>query len=272
EMIPDRLPAELRDIITSFPAGALQFEVGIQTFNEDVAARIKRRQNYERTVDNLRFLLQESEAYIHADLIYGLPGESLESFSAGFDRLVALGPQEIQANLLKRLRGTPIVRHNDTFAMVYSPDPPYELQHNRDLDARALERLKSFSRFWDLVSNSGNFVETAAALREGAASPFERFLTLSDALHARFGRTHAIALDELAEGVFVFLTENLGRDPRAASSMLARDYARCGRTRMPVFLRRFGIGDAPRAAGPGTRLKRQARRNVEQAFRLRGAA
>ena len=43
--------------------------------------------------------------HLHADLIVGLPGETLESFAAGFDRLVALGPQEIQVGILKRLRG-----------------------------------------------------------------------------------------------------------------------------------------------------------------------
>jgi len=34
------LPAELREVIAKFPPGALQFEVGIQTFNDEVAARI----------------------------------------------------------------------------------------------------------------------------------------------------------------------------------------------------------------------------------------
>ena len=38
EMIPDRLPESLREIIARFPPGALQFEVGIQTFNPEVAA------------------------------------------------------------------------------------------------------------------------------------------------------------------------------------------------------------------------------------------
>ena len=38
EMIPDRLPESLREIIAKFPPGALQFEVGIQTFNEEVSA------------------------------------------------------------------------------------------------------------------------------------------------------------------------------------------------------------------------------------------
>jgi radical SAM superfamily enzyme YgiQ (UPF0313 family) len=43
EMIPDRLPESLREIIAKFLPGALQFEVGIQTFNPEVAALISRR-------------------------------------------------------------------------------------------------------------------------------------------------------------------------------------------------------------------------------------
>ena len=58
--------------------------------------------------------------HIHADLIAGLPGETVESFAAGFDRLIALGPQEIQVGMLKRLRGTPIVQHDAEWQMVYN--------------------------------------------------------------------------------------------------------------------------------------------------------
>ena len=39
-MIPDRLPTALRELIAQFQPGVLQFEVGVQTFNEEVAARI----------------------------------------------------------------------------------------------------------------------------------------------------------------------------------------------------------------------------------------
>src|SRR5204863_4372554 len=55
EMVPDRLPEPLREVISRFPSGALQFEVGIQTFDEEVGARIKRRQNYTRLENNFRF-------------------------------------------------------------------------------------------------------------------------------------------------------------------------------------------------------------------------
>ena len=160
EMVPDRLPEALREVIAKFPPGALQFEVGVQTFNEEVSRRISRRQDYQKLEDNFRFLRKETGVHIHADLIAGLPGETLESFAAGFDRLIALGPQEIQVGILKRLRGTPIARHDAEWQMIYNPYPPYEILQNRLIDFSAMQRLRRFARYWDLVGNSGNFVET----------------------------------------------------------------------------------------------------------------
>ena len=43
EMVPDRLPPELRELIARFPPGQMQLEVGVQTFNPEVAALISRR-------------------------------------------------------------------------------------------------------------------------------------------------------------------------------------------------------------------------------------
>ncbi len=56
EMIPDRLPEALRELIRQFPEGALQFEVGIQTFNDAVAGLISRRQDNAKVEENLRWL------------------------------------------------------------------------------------------------------------------------------------------------------------------------------------------------------------------------
>ena len=54
EMIPDRFPEPLRDSIRRFPPGALQFEVGVQTFNERTAELISRRQDNQKLEENLR--------------------------------------------------------------------------------------------------------------------------------------------------------------------------------------------------------------------------
>src|SRR2546427_12024445 len=87
----------------------------------------------------------------------GLPGESVESFAAGFDRLVGLGPQEIQVGLLKRLRGTPIVRHDAAWGMRYNPHPPYEVLQTQLIDFATMQSLRRFAKYWELVANSGNF-------------------------------------------------------------------------------------------------------------------
>ena len=70
EMIPDRLPSELRPVIASFPPGVLQFEVGIQSFNPQVCDRIGRRQKFEAIEANLTFLADHTGAvsYTHLTL------------------------------------------------------------------------------------------------------------------------------------------------------------------------------------------------------------
>jgi len=264
EMVPDRLPEQLRDVIARFPAGALQFEVGIQTFNEEVGQLIKRRQNYPRLEENLGFLRNHTGVHIHADLIAGLPGESLESFANGFDRLIALAPQEIQVGILKRLRGTPIVRHDADWQMVYNSHPPYEILQNRLLDFATMQKLRRFSRYWDLVGNSGNFVETIPLLWHGQPSPFWAFKRWSEWLFARINRTDSIALARLMELLFEFLTSEMKLDSRDAAGALWRDYQRGDRHDKPAFLRPFlalELSTPPRRKSLSV-PKRQARRLV----------
>lgn len=239
EMIPDRLPAELREIIAKFPPGALQFEVGVQTFNPEVAALISRRQNYERLANNFNFLRRETGVHIHADLIVGLPGETVESFAAGFDRLIALGPQEIQMGILKRLRGTPIVRHDAEWRMVYNAHPPYGVLQNRLIDFATMQRLRRFAKYWDLVGNSGNFVATIQLIWSKGASPFNNFLRFSDWLYAKIARTDSIALARMMELLFEFLTREFALDAKLVAEMFWCDCQRTGRRVTPNFLKAF---------------------------------
>jgi hypothetical protein len=260
EMIPDRLPEALREVIAQFPAGALQFEVGIQTFNEAVSKSISRRQDCARLEENLRFLREETGVHVHADLIAGLPGETLESFGAGFDRLVSLGPQEIQVGILKRLRGTPIVRHDKEWEMIYSAHPPYEILRNKLLDFGTLQRLGRFARYWDLTANSGNFTETTPLIWSRGQGAFAAFMDFSGWFYARIGRRHGIALETLAELLFEYLTSRAGVAPETAAPALWSDWRRGGRREKPPFLAAHILDEAVQPARPsGLAPKRQAR-------------
>lgn len=265
EMIPDRLPPELRAIIAKFPPGSLQFEVGIQSFNPEVGTLISRRQNYERMSDNFHFLRTETGVHIHADLIIGLPGETVASFGVGFDRLVALGPQEIQVGILKRLRGTPIIRHDAEWQMIYNAHPPYDILQNKLIDFATMQRLRRFAKYWDLVGNSGNFVETLPLIWSGG-TPFTSLLRFSDWLYAQLGRTDTIALVRLAEKIFEFLTHELNQEKNFAAEALWRDWQRLGHRDPPELLREFLPKESVvhRAAKTSALPKRQARHLTAQ--------
>lgn len=246
EMVPDRLPSELRELIRRFPKGSLQFEVGIQTWSPEVAKLVSRRQDYAKIRENFAFLSQETGVHTHADLIAGLPGETIESFAEGFDSVTALGPDEVQVGILKRLRGTPIIRHDCEWGMVYQEHPPYQVLKTRTMDFETMQRMTRFAHFWDLVANSGNFKNTMVIIGELSAqrsrpSLFWEMEALTAYLSRKHPQGHGVALLSLLESVWTYLRDEKKVDETRLRDALIRDYSldHLGRTKrdVPVFLR-----------------------------------
>ena len=235
EVVPDSLPDRLKVLIAQFPAGALQFEVGIQSFNPEVQQRVSRKQDNVKTADNLRWLVNESRAHVHADLIFGLPGETLASFADGFDQLHALAPHEIQFGILKRLRGTPITRHTAEFAMVYDPQTPYTILQNSTVDFATLQRVNRFARYWDLIASSGRFASALKLLLE-PGSAFGNFMAFSDWLWQTTGKTHEFAHEKLVDLLHDYLTEHRALAVTAVRSALLADYLASGARGKPDCL------------------------------------
>ncbi|SEA21287.1 Radical SAM superfamily enzyme YgiQ, UPF0313 family [Thiothrix caldifontis] len=234
ELIPDHLPEVLKERIARFPAGSLQFEIGIQTFNPTVQALISRKQDNAKSADNIRWLREHSEAHLHTDLIFGLPGEDLTSFGEGFDRLIRLNPHEIQVGILKRLRGTPIIRHTAAFGMVYNPQPPYNILRTDRVDFDTLQQMNRFARYWDMIANSGRFTHTLPLLLGDA--PFARFWELSVWIYAQVQQTHQIALPRLFVLVHGAGQAVLGIEQAVLEDTLLKDYAVTGQKGQIPFL------------------------------------
>jgi len=236
EVIPDHLPDRLKTLLAQFPPGLLQLEVGVQSFNEAVQKTISRRQDNTATEANLRWLLAHSHAHLHADLIFGLPSETLPSFANGFDRLLAIGPHEIQLGILKRLRGAPVARHTEAHGMVYAAEAPYTVLQTGVVDADTLARFTRFARYWDLLANSGRFGQTLALLLDQApgASPFWRFWALSERLWQRLDATHKLTPEALVDALFDDLSQNL--PPDTVRQALLADYLASGAKSNPKAL------------------------------------
>lgn len=235
ELIPDRLPEVLLGLLPRFPENSLQFEIGIQSFNPEVQQRISRKQQHERTCHNLRWLRENTQAHIHADLIFGLPGETLESFGQGFDLLHSLGPQEIQVGILKRLRGTPIDRHSAEFDMRYMSTPPYRILSHRHADFTTVQRMVRFARYWDLIGNSGRFPNALPMLLDD--KPFENFMQLSDWLFSTTTQTHRIALPRLFELLREHLVSVRSMGSTSVHETLLADFQHNRLKGLPKFMR-----------------------------------
>ena len=255
ELIPDHLPEALKEVISRFPEGSLQFEIGIQSFDPDVQHLISRRQDNAKSMENIRWLRDHTQAHLHTDLIAGLPGETLESFTKSFDLLASLNPHEIQLGILKRLRGTPIIRHTAEYQLRFNPNPPYNILATRDMDFSTLQRISRFARYWDMIANSGRFSHSRDLIL--ADQPFSRFMRFSDWLYATIEQTHKISLKRLFSLVYQGMVETLGIPATQADETLQRDYAVSGEKGLPPF------GELPSQAEKqkksGGTLQRQSR-------------
>lgn len=242
ELVPDRLPTEIRELIKLFPAGSLQFEVGIQTLNPVVAKNISRNNNLGKVAENFSFIRGQTQVHTHADLIVGLPGETLESFAAGFNQLALYGPDEIQVGILKRLKGTPIARHEAGFKMLYSEAPPFQIISTSTMDYGTLQKMNRFAKFWDLYANSGEFKHFMTWLKVNSKdSYFAGFFEFSEYLSKVFNDTHSLALATLAEKAWSFMLLKEVSNTEAAE-VIEQDYCYGAKRRdVPPFLKSLGV-------------------------------
>jgi len=238
EVIPDHFPDSIKEKIKQFPAGALQFEIGIQTLNLEVAKNISRNLKLDKIQKNIAFLEQETKAHIHLDLIVGLPGESLESFGKNLNKLVSLSSCEIQIGILKKLSGTYINRHDIEHAMVYSDYPPYDILKNNQLSFKDIQIMKRFARFWDLTYNSGNFKNSISYLWKDQ-SVYENFYNFSLWIYTQTDSTYKISLVRLGELLFTYLKEVKKLDPNTFTKAMLNDMMKLKGRAIPHYLKPY---------------------------------
>jgi radical SAM superfamily enzyme YgiQ (UPF0313 family) len=234
EMTPDGLSARLRQLLQAFPPGVLHIEAGIQSFDPTVLARVNRRVNISRAVEGIDWLVREAKADVHADLIAGLPGETLSGFMAGFDRLYALAPSEIQVGVLKRLHGTLVAE--DGQGARFRNVAPYDVLETPCLSANELDGIRRFAAHWDRVVNRGHFPLSIQRLLAETESAWQCFDSLSQTLASRYG-LYGIGLVELSGAILDALLDG-GVAESEAKALVRSDYLDGGRRQhLPAFLR-----------------------------------
>ncbi len=183
EIAGDILRESTLEILSHMPRGAVQLEIGMQSFNEDTLLAINRKTNTAKLVQNVRRLIGFGNMHIHIDLIAGLTGEDLQSFEKSFDIGYRLGAHMLQMGFLKLLHGAAMREHPDEYPCSFSPEPPYEVMETPWLSASELKALKNCEDALERMYNSGRFLFTLDYLiNEVGYTPFRLFYEWGNAL------------------------------------------------------------------------------------------
>ncbi len=212
EIAADILTEELFEIIEEMPCGSVQFEVGIQSFNEDTLKRINRKTDIQKLCKNVRRLLSFNNCHIHIDLIAGLPGENMESFKNSFNKAYSLGAHMLQLGFLKILHGSPMSENKELYPCEYSADPPYEVVCTPWISGDELTKFHKCENELERLYNSGRFKRTLAyVLSKTKITPFDLFFDMSEFL-LKNGENGSIPLDRYTNLAFEFFSLLDGTD------------------------------------------------------------
>ncbi len=184
EIAGDILKESTLDILSSMPRGAVQLEIGMQSFNEETLKIINRKTNTEKLVQNIRRLIGFDNMHIHIDLIAGLTGEDLESFKNSFNIGYSLKAHMLQMGFLKLLYGAEMRENQEKYPCIFNEEPPYEVISTPCLSSDEIKMLKNCEDALDRLYNSGRFLLTLDYLTEEAGiSPFDLFNGFGNAVN-----------------------------------------------------------------------------------------
>ena len=108
EANPDDLTEEYVKEINTLPINRVS--MGIQSFHDRTLRLVGRRHTAGEAIEAVRRLQRVGITNISIDLIYGLPGESLDDWSHSLDQAIALGVKHISAYHLTYEEGTRLWR------------------------------------------------------------------------------------------------------------------------------------------------------------------
>ena len=212
EIAADIMTEELFQIIAELPKGSVQFEIGIQSFNENTLRKINRKTNLQKVTENVKHLLSFGNCHIHIDLIAGLPEEDFESFRNSFNKAYGIGADMLQLGFLKILHGSPMKEDQELYPCEYTKEPPYEVVSTPWINEAELAVLHKCENELERLYNSGRFRRTLDyVLAVCNKTPFDLFIKMGDFLSEK-GEEGSIPLDKYTNLAFEFFSSLDGVD------------------------------------------------------------
>lgn len=223
EIAADIADDEFISLALSMPDGSVQFEAGIQSFNENTLSVIGRKTDSKRVEKNLEKLIGTGNCHIHIDLIAGLPEENYESFIDGFNRAYKLKADMLQLGFLKILHGSPMGENREKYPCVYSEKAPYEVISTPWISEEELNKLHIAENELERLYNSSRFKRTLSyVLEKSGLFPYDLFYSFGVYLKEK-GKEGSVPLHEYICFAYDFFSSLNGIDKKALRDKMLYD-------------------------------------------------
>ena len=212
EIAAELLTPENLALLAEVPPGQFRFEIGVQSGGEETLAKVERSSSLPKLFENVRRLKAETRVTVHLDLVAGLPGESFDGFLNSLQGLFDLGPDHIQVEALKVMKGTPMraIARKERYA--YAEAAPYKVLHTPWLSFAEIRRIDGISRLLDLLYNSGRFATSLSVL--GEKVPLSEVFAAAAGFFEAQGIAPNLSLSGLFEALWNFAQATLGEAER----------------------------------------------------------
>lgn len=153
-------------------------QIGLQSADPQVLRQVGR--SFKRDAFTAKVaLLNRSGAVFGFDLMYGLPGDSLEGFRESIDYALSLYPNHLDIFPLAILPGTALAARADDSGLLHLAEPPYTLLSSPTLSAADLGQARRLALACDVFYTRGKavawFNSVMAALGVRPSLFLERF-------------------------------------------------------------------------------------------------
>ena len=231
EVTAHLLDDDMLEFLKDCKEGLFQFEIGVQTTNQEALDAVGRRDDFEKLSYVVKTIESYQNIHQHLDLIAGLPYEGYDSFEKSFNDVFGLQIEQLQLGFLKMIKGTGMRARAEEFEYEYKDYAPYEVLSNKFISYDEILKLKDIEDILERYYNSNNFSLSVKYIienyySESAFKFFEEFATYFDEMgyfHLAQGKNqlYSILLD--------FYKEKIGENYDLFMEILKYDYVSLGK-------------------------------------------
>ncbi|MBN2898588.1 MAG: B12-binding domain-containing radical SAM protein, partial [Clostridia bacterium] len=236
EITASLLDTATLDFLRTVRRELFQFEVGVQSTNEETLGAIDRHIPFEKIKETCLQIKSYENIHLHLDLIAGLPHEGFDSFMRSMDDLFSIRPEKIQLGFLKLLKGAQLRLQAEEYGMVYRDYPPYEILKTNWLSYGEMVRLKHIESLIDHYYNSGKFMFTLTYLASCSGKTFSEIMKgFSDVWEQNQWFDDKHALVTLYKRLYAYGQNMPGVESNFFKELLRFDYLRYNRKKGDDF-------------------------------------